>query len=80
MPMCTPNSWATWRMAMMRSAWSSWSPWEKLSRKVVAPASISWRSTCLDSVAGPIVATILVRRIGSTVAMGVHYQWRKLPS
>ena len=41
MPMCTPISWETWRIVAMRAACSLWSPWEKLSLKVVAPASIS---------------------------------------
>ena len=37
-------------------------PWEKLSRKVVAPALISALRTSGRLVAGPIVATIFVRR------------------
>ena len=50
------------RIKRMLRWWSSSVPWEKLSRKVVAPASMSWRSTCGSEVAGPMVATILVRR------------------
>lgn len=50
------------RIKRMLRRWSSSVPWEKLSRKVVAPASMRFRSTCGLDVAGPMVATILVRR------------------
>ena len=44
------------------SACSSRLPWEKLSRKTSAPARISSAIVSTERVAGPIVATILVRR------------------
>ena len=46
----------------MRSAWSSWVPWLKLRRNTSAPAWKSRASTSGVEVAGPSVATILVRR------------------
>ena len=49
----------------MRAACSLWSPWEKFSLNVVAPAFTSSLIRSGLSVAGPMVATILVRRFRS---------------
>ena len=50
------------RMVAHHLGQPAWSPWEKLSRKTSAPASIRASSIASDSLAGPTVATILVRR------------------
>src|ERR1041385_3337277 len=55
----------------MSSVWramSSCEPWEKLRRAPSIPASASARNVSWESDAGPIVATIFVRR-GAAVAM-----------
>src|SRR6185503_3304143 len=49
--------------ALITVKWSSSEPWEKLSRTTLTPASISASSTFGSREAGPMVATILVRRI-----------------
>ena len=48
------------RVARMR--WSSWLPWDMLSRAPSMPAAIRAASASGDDEAGPIVATIFVRR------------------
>ena len=67
------RSWriATWRPALdaaarIRSAFSAWSsrlPCEKFSRATSTPASIIRRRVSGSCEAGPIVATIFVRRM-----------------
>ena len=51
------------RTASMTARWSSCSPWEKFSRTTFTPASMSCCRVPGSREAGPIVATILVRRI-----------------
>ena len=50
------------RMVAMRAAWSSCAPWLKFSRNTSAPPRNSRPSISGVLLAGPIVATILVRR------------------
>jgi hypothetical protein len=46
-------------------------PWEKLSRKTSVPASTNLRSISTDSVAGPTVQMIFVRRmLGNPIDLG----------
>ncbi len=64
---------ATWRPARSAavrrraavSAFSSGVPCEKFRRATSIPASIIRTSTSCESLAGPIVATIFVRRMAS---------------
>ena len=56
------------RLAASRTRWavsacSSALPWEKLSRATSIPASTIWTRTSGSREAGPMVATIFVRRI-----------------
>src|SRR5215218_806522 len=53
------------------SACSSALPWEKFRRATSIPASIIWTRTSGSREAGPMVATILVRRMGGTDRSGV---------
>src|SRR5438309_9415957 len=64
-----PAAWAAFRIRWAFSAWSSRLPCEKFSRATSIPAStIRFRvSTSRD--AGPMVATILVRRSGRLIAL-----------
>src|SRR5512137_659284 len=52
------------RMRPMVLAWSSWLPWEKLRRATSTPGRSSPSSASGVAVAGPMVATILARRMG----------------
>ncbi len=61
-PTSRPTSSLTARIRRTFSACSSGVPWAKLSRKTSTPASKSSRSTSGELLAGPTVATILVRR------------------
>src|SRR5690606_2687517 len=98
-PCKSPNS-ATkrpWRAAMSRTNWararcSSGVPWEKFRRATSSPARIIFSSTTGELLAGPRVATILVRReviqcsffrmVGrllcraAVVIVGLHYSLR----
>ena len=62
-----PTSSAAPRIASIVSAWRSGSAWEKLSRSTSAPAAISSASLRGSQVAGPTVATILVRRLAEII-------------
>ena len=61
-PTSRPTSSLTWRIRLTFSACSSGVPCAKLSRKTSTPASNSSRRTSSELLAGPTVATILVRR------------------
>ena len=56
-------------------AWRSGPAWEKLRRKTSVPASIICSSTPGDQLAGPTVATILVRRgrWAAALAIGLEF-------
>src|SRR5690349_14201071 len=58
--------WSNWasraRMRASTSPWFSWVPWLKFNRNTSTPASSSWRNLSGSELAGPTVATILVRR------------------
>ena len=56
------------RTVRARAAWSSWLPWEKFIRTASTPASISALTASGVEVAGPIVATIFVRRLSTIIA------------
>ena len=64
-----PTSFCTARIARARSAWSSWVPCEKLSRAPSITASAA-RARPGAEEAGPIVATIFVRRGTTAMATG----------
>ncbi len=51
------------RTRPMTSRCCAWSPWEKLSRTTSTPAWTRRSSTARSREAGPMVATILVRRM-----------------
>lgn len=60
-PIYRPTSDAVLRTLSIRSACDSAEPWEKLTRTTSTPASMRLTSVSTSSVAGPSVATILVR-------------------
>ena len=62
-PTSRPARSAAWRASSIVSACSCGSPWAKLSRSTSAPAAINSVSVCSERLAGPIVATIFVRRV-----------------
>src|SRR5262249_22085806 len=66
---CTSRMLSAWR------AWSACEPCEKLRRAPSIPASASARSDSRSSDAGPIVATIFVRR-GAASAMSLRLATR----
>jgi hypothetical protein len=59
--MVRPSIRAARRAAAISEARDSGVPWAQLTRKTSAPARISWRMRVTLRVAGPSVATILVR-------------------
>ena len=60
---CRPARSAAVRTRWAVSAWSDRVPWEKFSRATSIPAATIRSSVCTSREAGPIVATILVRRM-----------------
>src|SRR5512146_2403002 len=56
-------------MALMAAAWDSWVPWEKFNLATSMPFSISRSSMASESLAGPIVQTILALRIQRSSAL-----------
>ena len=58
-----PARFAASRTRSATSAWSSALPWEKLSRATSIPAATIFTRTSGSREAGPMVATILVRRM-----------------
>ena len=52
------------KIALMAAAWEAWVPCEKLRRAAFIPAALSRSNSASDSLAGPIVQTILAFRIG----------------
>ncbi len=55
-----PTAWPTARIRCKRALCSAWEPWEKLSLATSTPALISFSNISGASLAGPMVATILV--------------------
>ena len=62
------------RIAAIVSACFSGPAWEKLRRKTSVPASIICSSTPGDQLAGPTVATILVRRGMWAAALAIGFE------
>src|SRR6185437_11562920 len=69
MPTSRPAAAEAARTALARARWSSGWPCERLRRTTSTPSAISFSSMPGASLAGPSVATILVRRIGGWVVM-----------
>ena len=64
-----PVAFSAARMRAIRSAWLVKSPWEKLRRATLSPARMRRSSISGDSEAGPMVATIFVFWIGSSIGV-----------